>query len=320
MVRWLEENGYNVAYLSGVDTARRGSLLSARNSNGNLKHKIFLSVGHDEYWSGEQRANVEAALAAGVNLGFFSGNEAFWKIRFENSIDGSGTPYRTLVAYKETLANSKIDPSPAWTGTWRDPRFSPPADGGRPENGLTGTLFLVNGDQESAIRIPASDGKMRFWRGTPVATQTPGQEAVLPVGTLGFEWDTDADNGFRPAGLIDLSTATYNIPSALVLKDFGSTYAPGTATHHLTLYRAPSGALVFGAGTIQWPWGLDSVHDAPLFPAFAVDSRMQQATVNLFADMSNVQPQTLQSGLKAADKSTDTTPPSSMVTSPQSGG
>ena len=42
--------------------------------------------------------------------------------------------YRTLVTYKETHANAVIDPAdpPTWTGTWRDPRFSPPADGGRP--------------------------------------------------------------------------------------------------------------------------------------------------------------------------------------------
>ena len=49
-----------------------------------------------EYWSEEQRANVEAARAAGVNLAFFGGNDAFWKTRWQTSIDGSGTAYRTL--------------------------------------------------------------------------------------------------------------------------------------------------------------------------------------------------------------------------------
>ena len=57
---------------------------------------------------------------------------------------------------------------------------------------------------------------------------------------------------------------------------------PGTATHHLTLYRAPSGALVFGAGTVQWSWGLDGEHDRG---TTTPDPRMQQATVNLLADM-----------------------------------
>jgi len=73
MVRWLEANGYNVTYTSGVDSDRRGGLL--------LQHKVFMSVGHDEYWSAAQRANVEAARNAGVNLAFFSGNEVFWKTR-----------------------------------------------------------------------------------------------------------------------------------------------------------------------------------------------------------------------------------------------
>jgi hypothetical protein len=101
MVRWLEANGYDVSYFSGIDSDRSGSLIK--------DHKVFLSVGHDEYWSGAQRANVEAARDAGVNLAFLSGNEVFWKTRWESSIDGSDTPHRTLVSYKETHDVSKID-------------------------------------------------------------------------------------------------------------------------------------------------------------------------------------------------------------------
>jgi hypothetical protein len=50
-----------------------------------------MDVGHDEYWSGERRANVQAARDAGVNLTFFGGNQMFWKTRWENSVDGSKT-------------------------------------------------------------------------------------------------------------------------------------------------------------------------------------------------------------------------------------
>ena len=222
MVRWLEANGYDVTYFTGVDSDRNGSLI--------LQHKVFMSVGHDEYWSGNQRTKVEAARAAGVNLAFFSGNEIFWKTRFENSIDGSNTPFRTLACYKETHANAVIDPQdpPTWTGTWRDPRFSPPADGGRPENALSGTMFMVNGPEipPLSIQIPAADGKMRFWANTTVAGQSAGQTVTLPAGSLGFEWDIDADNGFRPAGLFHVSSATYNISNDLLL-DFGSTFGSG---------------------------------------------------------------------------------------------
>jgi len=80
MIQWLEQNGYDVTYFTGIDAARNGNLI--------LNHKIYMDAGHDEYWSGQQRANIEAARNAGVNMAFFSGNEDFWKVRPENSIDG----------------------------------------------------------------------------------------------------------------------------------------------------------------------------------------------------------------------------------------
>lgn len=309
MIRWMEKNGYDVSYTTDVDTDRRGSEL--------LEHRAFLSVGHDEYWSGQQRTNVEAARDAGVNLAFFSGNDVYWKTRWENSIDGSNTPYKTLVSYKETKANAKIDPLPdVWTGTWRDPRFSPPADGGRPENALIGTIFTVNRGASTfgtSIQVPEPDGKLRFWRNTTVASLQPGEIATLTNLTLGYEWNEDLDNGFRPAGLIRMSSTTENVTEKL--QDYGNTVAPGVATHSLTLYRANSGALVFSAGTVQWSFGLDATHDGP---ATVADPRMQQATVNLFADM-GIQPATLQPNLVAAARSTDVIAPSSIITSPSGG-
>jgi hypothetical protein len=93
--------------------------------------------------------------------------------------------------------------------------------------------------------------------------------------------------------------------------DYGSTVANGIATHHLTLYRAPSGALVFGAGTVQCSWGLDGTNDSHEPP----DRNMQQATVNLLADM-RAQPYALLPGLVSASASTDTRPPTSTITYP----
>src|SRR2546428_119802 len=74
-----------------------------------------------------------AARDAGVNLAFFSGNEVYWRTRWEPSIDSSHSPYRTLVCYKEThdrfddhtefisQQGVKTDPNKAeWTGTYRD--------------------------------------------------------------------------------------------------------------------------------------------------------------------------------------------------------
>ncbi len=219
------------------------------------------------------------------------------------------------MSYKETHANAKIDPAgtSVWTGTWADPRFSPPADGGRPQNALTGTMFTVN-CCTSTITVPEADGKMRFWRDTTVATQAPGGVATLTDGTLGYEWDSDLDNGFRPAGLFRMSDTVVSEPG--VLLDYGSTYGTATAQHALTMYRHQSGALVFGAGTVQWSWGLDSNHDRGSAPA---STAMKQATVNLFADM-GVQPLTIQAGLITEAASTDTLAPTSAITSPTNGG
>lgn len=298
MIRFLERNGYDLSYIAGVDTDRHGSLLT--------NHRVFLSVGHDEYWSAAQRANVEAARDAGVNLAFFSGNEVYWQTRYEPSVDGTNTPYRTLVSYKETWSNAKIDPSGTWTGTFRDPRFGATT---RPENALTGTAYMSN-HTDLALKVPAEQGKYRIWRNTSVASLASGQVATLAPNTVGYESNEDLDNGYRPAGLVRMSTTTGSAPQYLT--DFGSTVSPGTTTHHITMYRAASGARVFSAGTIQWSFGLDDQHDVP---GGAISVPMQQATVNLLADM-DAQPTTLMTALSPATKTSDVTAPTVTITSP----
>jgi hypothetical protein len=150
-----------------------------------------------------------------------------------------------------------------------------------------------------------------------VAKLAAGSTATLGTAVLGYEWDSDVDNGSRPAGEFDLSTT--NAGNLATLLDFGSTYETGSATHHLTLYRASSGALVFGAGTTQWSWGLDTNHDLGVEPSAGSTSLpMQQATVNLFADM-GVQPATLRSGLISETGSTDTVAPTATISAPAGG-
>ncbi|GAA1724887.1 hypothetical protein GCM10009746_03240 [Microbacterium paludicola] len=306
MVRFLERNGYDVSYTTDVDSDRRGELIQ--------NHRVFTSTGHDEYWSGPQRAHIEAARDAGVNLAFFTGNEAYWRIRWEAAAAGDPIPYRTMTSYKETWSNRKLDASsPQWTGTWRDPRFASQADGGGlPENALTGTAYMVN-YSDLPVTVSAAEGALRLWRHTSLAALPEGTSAELAPHTIGYESNEDLDNGFRPEGLIRLSTTVGEVPE--YLQDFGSTVGPGTTTHHTTLYRAASGALVFSSGSVQWAWGLDQQHDGAGAPA---DQRMQQATVNLLADM-NAQPTTLQDDLKAAAASTDETPPTVAITSPAPG-
>ncbi len=296
MLRWLERNGYDVSYSTDVDTDRRGAEI--------LEHRLFISIGHDEYWSRAARENVEAARDAGVHLAFLSGNEIYWKVRWEESVDGASTPYRTLVCYKEgTLGenqcSTKCDPvADVWTGLWRSGcEWTPPADGCEPENALSGQISWVG--TTLAMQVPGEYAHLPFWRNTSIADLLPNQSATLGPNTLGYEWDFEQYDAFYPPGRIHMSETTQS-----------------GKTHHLSLYRhLPSGALVFGAGSVQWVWGLDDVHDRGNDPQ---DSRMQQATVNLFADM-GVAPATLQANLMYSTLPPDPIPPSSAIAFPLDG-
>jgi hypothetical protein len=303
-IYWMEQNGYDISYIAGLDTATDGSLL--------LNHKIFMDAGHDEYWTNSQVANVKAARNAGVNLVFLSGNEIFWQTQLAPSIDGSGTANRTLVSYKDSHFETLINPTGQGTGTFE----APVSWGGAatPSNGLTGTVFSVDqAPTNGTITIPFDMTRLRFWRNTGVATTPAGQTASLEQGLLGYEWDSSPDNGFMPAGLIDLSSTTLQEPT--VNTEFGNDDVTGTATHNLVEYRDPtSGALVFGAGTVFWSWGLSDQHDpGPGTDQTNTDPNMQQAMVNVFADM-GVQPQTLQASLIIASASSDHTAPTSKIT------
>src|SRR5207248_5507682 len=110
---------------------------------------------------------------------------------------------------------------------------------------------------------------------------------------------------------------TMNVSTLLL--DNGLTTGPGTATHNLTLYRNPtSGALVFGAGTVMWSWGLSNQY-VPFHGITApVSTAVQQSMVNLFADM-GVTPQTLQTSLVLAQASADHTAPTAVITAPSGG-
>ena len=230
-IYWLEENGYDVSYISGIDTATQGSLL--------LNHKVFMDAGHDGYWTDSQLANVQAAAKAGVDLAFLSGNEIFWQTRLTPSIASGASPNRTLVSYKDTHFNQEVDPSGTATGTFQDPRFGTAP---MPSNEVSGTLFQVDQNSDtSPITIPYGQTQLRFWRNTSVAQTAPGQTASLESSLLGYEWDASPDNGYMPAGLVYLSSTTVAEPTAYNT-DWGSIDTAGTATNNLVEYPRPERA------------------------------------------------------------------------------
>ena len=72
---WMESLGYDVTYVSNLDTHR--------DPDGLRRAKGFLSVGHDEYWTIEMFQNVRTAIQAGVSVAFFSGNAVCGRIEFD---------------------------------------------------------------------------------------------------------------------------------------------------------------------------------------------------------------------------------------------
>ncbi len=130
-VRWAEANGYVLEYAVNSDLEFHPEILS--------HYKLVLSVGHDEYWSAPMRDHLEAYIAAGGNVAFFSGNTCCWQVRSED--EG-----RALTCWKQAYV---LDPL-FRTG---DPKLLSTAWShhlvGRPENELTGVGFLWGGYHRS---------------------------------------------------------------------------------------------------------------------------------------------------------------------------
>ncbi|MDB4989156.1 MAG: hypothetical protein JWN04_4334, partial [Myxococcaceae bacterium] len=73
-IAWLEREGYRVDYCVDLDVHRDASILAP--------YRLLICAGHDEYWSEEQRDHTEAFVAAGGNIGFFTGNTCWWRVHY----------------------------------------------------------------------------------------------------------------------------------------------------------------------------------------------------------------------------------------------
>jgi PKD repeat protein len=307
-VQWLEREGYNTSYTDDIQTDQAPSSL--------LNHKLILISGHSEYWSAATFNNMLAARNAGVSIVSLSGNTAYWQTRYTDN-------YRTLVCYKTVQGpNTPNDPAslnssgqvgpgdnPSLATTTRRDAGAPDGTagappGGRigpniPENQLLGSMYIGDNDSEYwGLTVPASDGFANYagsdiWRNSGLSTT-----AATTIGNnlVGWEWDTiPSPNSalyahaasLEPAGVAQVAMTNVGNPAVSTpdsfIQDFGNvraTTAPAgqPATSSAVMYRASSGAYVFAAGTILWANGFD-------------DTRIEQATYNVFSDM-GVQPVT----------------------------
>lgn len=266
LIVFLERNGYSVKYVSSVDLDRVGLPLLQ-------KSKVFVSSGHDEYWSQPMRDAVETwrDQHAGRSV-FFAGNEVFWRVRYEYVGDEI-----LMHCYKDTMpgpgnhvAGTPLDPV-SWTGTWMDTRWADHRDGAL----LTGTKFGMNGVYDYDVVIPQNPyGGLKVWGGSSLVDMP-----VTLTRIMGFEADhlfpTQPEESVKilaaytrdaPGGLSDANGQNYNLPGNIEWGVIAQRYAGGGVT--------------VGFGTCQWAWGLDNSHDRGT--GTEANPNIQRFTANMF--------------------------------------
>ena len=231
MVRWLEKNNLDVTYVTNVDTHTRLKDLA--------KPKLFLSQGHDEYWSWAMRDHVTDWRDQGVHLAFLGSNTAYWQIRYEDMTSNdveSGEP-RTIVCYRRQRRDPVKD---KYRSTkWRQVR---------PEALLVGVEYIFPLGDPFDEDIIVSNHSHWLFNGTGVK-----RGDKIP-GILGYEVD-------RIANIKSMDGNTEeNIPADRITKIFETPLINcrnETIIAQSGFYTSNSGAHVFASGTMQWSWGLD---------------------------------------------------------------
>ena len=290
-VAWAEREGFAIDVAVSQDLEDHPEVLDG--------HRLFLSVGHDEYWSWGMRDAVEGFLAAGGNAAFLSGNTCWWQVRFEGS---------AMTCFKYRASEDPVLGMPdqrLLTGAWADRRI------GRPEAAMTGLSFSRGGYSRYGLGVPRASGAYTVWRPDHWAFEGTslryGDALGLADAIVGYEVDgcelaitdgmpvpTHMDGA--PETLEVLATA----PARLWAQDEQpSRYAhePGELEHvamvlfgegwqdqvhriannHAVLgcFDVPGGGTVFNAGCTDWTYGIEGG-----------DSDVQRVTRNVLERLS----------------------------------
>lgn len=134
-IGWAEREGYSIDVVTNADLAEHPDLLGPGSP-----YRLYLSVGHDEYWSAGMRDTVEGFISRGGNAAFLSGNTSLWQVRLEDPTPEG--PAATVVGYKGFFKQDPVfdtDRMPELTTIWSDHLI------GRPENHMTGVSFTRGG-------------------------------------------------------------------------------------------------------------------------------------------------------------------------------
>jgi hypothetical protein len=285
-VRWAERNGYELDYAINGDLEEPATLADRR---------VYLSVGHDEYWSGPMRDTVEAFTRAGGNALFLSGNTAFWQVR----LSGDGA---TMTGFKDRFERDPV------YGTAEQHRLSSMWSDhlvGRPENAMTGVSFVRGGYHRIGRTVSSGAGGYTVYepdhwvfagtdvtygdlvgaRGVIVGYECDGCDFVLrdgrpvPTGADGTPADFRVlglapaqhfhrDNAPRPPRPQDRSELEFIAWRAFGREDEEAVAA--IARGHSVMGVHEPGGFVFTSGSTDWAWGLTGT-----------DPEIEQITRNL---------------------------------------
>ncbi len=271
-VRWLESTGLDMSYTTDIDESEDPASL--------LHHRVYIDLGHDEYWTKAMRYGADAARDRGVSMAFLGANDSFWQARLEP--DSQGVADRVLVCYK-VYAHPHVpsevptrDPeyghdNSIVTAEWSDPLIH------HSEELLLGLHY---GGAFSAAKFPdwvvAKDAPTAILAGTGLQGGS-----VIHGGLLGYEFDSYGNDSVTRAYHI------IRIGESPVVTQQGVHRSAATA-----YYRAKSGAFIFDAGTIHWGWGLDSISPVGAYGANMVhgSAAIQHLMANILTEMLRATP------------------------------
>ena len=246
-----ERLGLDLSYLTNVDIDQDPKLLA--------KHRVLVSLGHDEYWSWQMRYGTQAELVKGLNIAFLGANACYRQIRFDSSSNG---PRREVICYKDYLADPVFSTTP-WLATGVSWATTP---GQSPESRFVGAMyqsFGASGDLDvydpSAFVFQSMDLK---------------QGSKIP-GVIGSEFDA-----FEPKICPD---------NVQILAHSATRGIPGHSD--MTYYTTPHGGGVFDSGTADFVtamWsGSDQLSARLSFGVVPASKAVGAMTLNLLRVFAN---------------------------------